>query len=88
MKFTVVWLPSIERRLTEIWLASDNRAAITTAVDTIDQRLRRDPHAAGLKFDDDVWQLLVGRVAVLYSISDADARVKVIDVDEMPDALE
>jgi mRNA-degrading endonuclease RelE of RelBE toxin-antitoxin system len=86
MRFTVTWLPSIERRLTEIWLGSSDRAAITKAADEIDRQLRRDPHQAGLKFDDEIWQVVFGRLAVLYSISDDDAQVKVIDVDEMPEA--
>jgi hypothetical protein len=83
MRYTVNW-PSIERRLTEIWLASERRAGITQAADAIDQRLRRDPHHAGPRYDDDLWQLIVGPLAILYSISDEGASVKIVDVDEMP----
>jgi hypothetical protein len=62
MRYTVTWLPSIEQQLTQIWLNSQQRAAITAAANEIDNQLARDPHHAGLRYDDEVWQLIVGAV--------------------------
>jgi hypothetical protein len=36
MKYTVVWKPSAEKRLAEIWMASSDRQRIADAADRID----------------------------------------------------
>jgi hypothetical protein len=42
-RFTVVWSPNELQRLTEIWLQSPDRAAMTAAAAQIERLLRHDP---------------------------------------------
>ncbi|HEX5447514.1 MAG TPA: hypothetical protein VFW87_27105 [Pirellulales bacterium] len=52
MSFTVVWIPAAEQNLAEIWLAAEERAAVTFAAREIDSLLKRDPDALGdARFD-------------------------------------
>jgi hypothetical protein len=44
VSFTVVWRPSAERRLAELWINAPDRHALTAAADAIDSALKRDPY--------------------------------------------
>lgn len=50
MIFTVVWLPSAQDELIDIWLTSNDRQSVTEAANAIDQHLRRDAHQRGQPF--------------------------------------
>jgi len=69
MKYTVVWKPSAERALIEIWTDATDRQAITNAADTIDALLRTDPASVGESREGDVRLLYVWPVAVYYDVS-------------------
>ena len=45
MNYTVLWTPSAERDLTELWLRATDRGAVRSAADTLDSLLRIDAHA-------------------------------------------
>jgi mRNA-degrading endonuclease RelE of RelBE toxin-antitoxin system len=47
MNYTVLWTPSAERDLTELWLRATDRGAVRSAADTLDSLLRIDPHLRG-----------------------------------------
>ena len=47
MTYKVIWNPDSERDVTELWLASRWRHAITTAADRIEVLLSENPHSIG-----------------------------------------
>jgi len=47
MTYTVVWRPSAERALTEIWTRADDRQTVTDAANAIDALLRATPLEVG-----------------------------------------
>lgn len=52
MNFNVVWTPAAEQELAAVWLAAEDRTAITTAATNIDRRLQRNPETLGdARFD-------------------------------------
>jgi plasmid stabilization system protein ParE len=77
MKFTVVWVPSAERDLADLWNKAPDRAAVTAAADTIDALLGRDPLAQGEAREGARRLLFVEPLAVYYDVNAADRRVTV-----------
>jgi mRNA-degrading endonuclease RelE of RelBE toxin-antitoxin system len=47
MRFTVLWTPTAERDLAELWLNGPDREAIRSAADTLESLLRNDAHSCG-----------------------------------------
>jgi hypothetical protein len=47
MKWAVVYLPSADRRLADIWLESDDRQAVADAANSLEDQLQSDPLNAG-----------------------------------------
>jgi hypothetical protein len=47
MRYTVVYDPSAEARLMDIWMEAPNRRAVRTASDDIDRQLKRAPDRVG-----------------------------------------
>lgn len=47
MTYTVVWRPSAERRLTELWTEATDRKSVADAANAIDALLGNDPFADG-----------------------------------------
>ena len=47
MKFTVVWKPEAERRLTEIWLEASDRESVRVANDALETVLTQSPDLVG-----------------------------------------
>jgi hypothetical protein len=83
MRFTVVWMPSVEKQLTRIWvralLQRKDVAALTQASDRIDQLLRSSSH---VRSNDTagVYQLTVWPLRVVFSVSPDDRMVTVRQV--------
>lgn len=84
MKYTVMWRPSAARRLSEIWLESSDRTAVTEASDSIDSLLSLCPHEQGEERDPATRILIVTPLAVVYEVSDDDRRVTVLTVRHTP----
>ena len=47
MKYQVLWTPTAERDLAEVWLRAGDRASITSAAESVDRLLEDDAHARG-----------------------------------------
>ena len=47
MRYTVLWTPTAERDLAELWLDAADREAVRSAADTLDSLLRVDAHLRG-----------------------------------------
>jgi mRNA-degrading endonuclease RelE of RelBE toxin-antitoxin system len=47
MKYSVLWTPTAERDLAELWLDSADRQPIRSAADTLDKLLGDDAHLRG-----------------------------------------
>ena len=78
MRFTVSWTPTAQQNLAAVWMAADDKAAITSAANTIDVLLAADPESRGeLRFDT-VRSLSVPPLGVDYEIVEADRIVYVL----------
>ena len=80
MKFTVIWLPSAESRLLQIWLAARDRQAIQEANADIELVLANQPLTAGESRVGSFRIYCSGPLAVVYSVSELDRMVKVAEV--------
>lgn len=78
MKYTVVWRPSAENKLAEIWMTSTDQSAVTTAADAIDTLLAASPLSVGeSRWRDGVRLFTVTPLSVYYDVSPADCCVEV-----------
>ncbi len=79
MKWTVVWTKNADDELADIWMAADDRAAVTSAAYGIENALRRNPEAVGEDYyGDRIYQF--GCLAVGFEVHPDDRLVKVIQV--------
>ena len=80
--FSVRWVPSALRDLTEFWADSnsDTRHQITESVREIDRTLERDAETAGESRDPGFRVLLVTPIGVEYVIRDSERSAFVIRV--------
>lgn len=80
-QYTVIWVPSARRRLTELW--NDNpaiRQEIANSADELDISLARDPHELGIPTEG-VGRLVVRPpLMVLYRVEEEDQQVRIIYV--------
>jgi hypothetical protein len=68
MKFTVVWLKSVHAELGEIWLAAEERKAITVASDEIDRQLQHDADHKGKPLSEGLQTLDIGPLRAVFSV--------------------
>jgi hypothetical protein len=80
MSFTVVWKPRQKRHLAELWMAAADRAAVTTAADEIDRRLRAAPLEQGESREGRFRMLFVEPRGVKYRVFEQDRVVAVVRV--------
>jgi hypothetical protein len=80
MKYAVVWMPVAEQRLTQLWLGSRMRHAISDAADQIDAALERNPHDCGESRDGDRRVMHKQPLGVLFEINDDGRQVRVLSV--------
>ncbi len=79
MKFTVVWLPTAESLLADLWNNAQDRQAVTDAANTIDRLLGNDPQTKVTPVDQ-LYFLRVHPLVVLYDLNFDDLMVRVIEV--------
>lgn len=79
-RYTVVWNQLAEDELLRLWLDADDRQSITKAADTIDRELAQDPHTKGRYVAENLRELFVPPLRVLYSHSTLDRLVEVAGV--------
>lgn len=77
MKYTVIYLPSAEQQLADLWLQAADRSAITSASDKIDQLLKDNPLAVGESRVSNIRILFEEPLVVVYDVREADLVVKV-----------
>jgi plasmid stabilization system protein ParE len=80
MKYTVVWTPFAERRLTVIWLAAEDRNAVTAAADFLDTALSSDAHLRGESRSENVRVLFAPPLGIDFEVSESDRVVYVLTV--------
>lgn len=77
MSFTVVWNPSAERDLAELWMNSTDRESVAAAADEIDAGLRRDAPFQGESRGGNSRILVVPPLAILFDVNHDDRMVSV-----------
>jgi len=77
MRFTVVWFPSAQARLTELWLSASDKQRVTDAANRIDKLLAADPLGIGESRTAKVRLLVELPLAVYYQVSLDDMKVEV-----------
>jgi plasmid stabilization system protein ParE len=78
MNFTVVWRPSAEERLAEVWLDAADRQGIADAANTIDAILRKRPTEVGeSRVTHNVRILTVSPLSIYYDVHEQDCLVAV-----------
>ena len=80
MKYTVVYRPSAQNRLAELWTEGPDRQAITRAADEIDRRLGNDPQLQGESRTETTRIVFVEPLAILFEVSEADRMVYVLKI--------
>jgi plasmid stabilization system protein ParE len=83
MKYTVVWQPSAENELIELWPAAANREQVTQAADEIERILSTKPTEAGESRSGDIRILIVPPLAANFRVFQADRIVRVSRVWEI-----
>jgi hypothetical protein len=84
MKWTVVWLPSVEQDLAVLWTNGPDRSEITAAADAIDHALERDPDALGESRGSVTRIAFQKPLAVLFDVDVSRRRVTVWDLWRWP----
>ena len=84
MKYTVVWKPSAEDALADIWLRSSDRQTVTDAADSIDTLLRSTPLQVGESRADITRILTVLPLSVYYDVHEDDRLVALWAVWHVP----
>jgi len=86
VRYTVVWKPDAEEDLASLWIAAEDRAAITAAADRIDPLLRTDPDGVGESRSGNARIMFLGPLAITFRIVDEDRLVQVLSVRVIPRA--
>ena len=71
-------------QLAQAWLNAADRAAVTSAADQIDVRLKQDPDSTGVPYDDYTFLLIVRPLAVRYEFRAMDSLVFVVGLRTLP----
>jgi hypothetical protein len=85
MNYTVVWTPTAEQDLAQLWIDADDRDALTSAANTIDVILRQDAHLRGEPLFDTVRTLYVPPLGVDFEVVEADRIVYVLSAWTKPE---
>jgi hypothetical protein len=80
VKYTVIWLRPVEAKLADMWLADDDREAITRATREIDQFLKIQAHTIGESRSDEKRILIVAPLGVIFRVYEDDRVVRVAAV--------
>lgn len=77
MTHTVLWRPTAERKLAEIWTDAADRQAVTSAADEIDALLKSQPSEIGESRVANTRILTVAPLSVYYDVFEQDCLVAV-----------
>lgn len=80
MSYVVVWEPSAERDLTELWLSSRIRHDLNLAANQIDIDLAHHPQDCGESRDEDRRVMFVWPLGVSYRVDESHREVRITSV--------
>ncbi len=79
-RYTVVWVQSVEDELVEIWLAAEDRNAVTFATHSVDRELGTQADSKGEDLAEGLRSLNVPPLRVIFTVSKDDRLVEVVRV--------
>jgi hypothetical protein len=79
MRYTVIWVPSAQAQLADLWVQAPDRQPVTDAVDRIDKALRDDPETKAMPWGR-FYTFIEDPLVVLLEIDPGDRVVRVIQV--------
>jgi hypothetical protein len=77
-RYTVVWHQEALEELTELWMGASDRTAVTLAASAIDRHLAIDATEKGIAAPDDLRQLTIPPLRVLFVVSELDRIARVL----------
>jgi plasmid stabilization system protein ParE len=80
MKYTVVWKPSAEAKLAQIWTEAHNRNAVAQAADAIDRSLQFNAESQGESRTGNIRITWVQPLAIHFQVEKEDCMVYVLKV--------
>jgi len=78
MKYTVVWKPTAERELAQIWTEAADRNSVTAAAAEIDRLLQWNPHEQGESRSGKMRIMFVTPLGVFFHVDESDRIVSVV----------
>jgi hypothetical protein len=79
-RYTVAWHQAAHDELAQLWMEAPDRGALERAANAIDRQLKDDATDKGTPIPDDLRQLTVPPLRVLFAISQPDRIVRILDV--------
>jgi len=86
IEYQVIWRPSAQDRLAEIWLKTRDRDAVARAMHQIEDTLRRAPFTAGESRSDYERILIESPLVVAFEVDRDEHVAIVLAVREIPNA--
>lgn len=83
-RYTVVWWPAALDELTDLWLQSEDRAAVTADAREVDRRFAEQASEWGDLVTGNVRVMDLTRIGVYFRIFEEDRRVEVVWVFGLP----
>jgi plasmid stabilization system protein ParE len=80
MKYTVIWQPSAEAKLAQIWTETHDRNAVAQAADAIDRLLRFNAESEDESRAGDIRITAVHPLAIHFRVAKEDCMVYVLKV--------
>jgi plasmid stabilization system protein ParE len=80
MKYTVIWQPSAEAKLAQIWTEAHGRNAVAQAADAIDRLLQFNAESEGESRTGDIRITVVRPLAIHFRVVKEDCMVYVLKV--------
>ncbi len=80
MRWTVLYRPSAQNQLANIWLTTQDQQTVADAADEVDRALSAKPLDVGESRDDNARILIEQPLTVLYEVYPDDVRVEVFAV--------
>ena len=87
MKYTVVWEPTAESELAELWMRATDRDGVAWAADRIDALLLNNPQQRGEPHSGARRTLIVPPLGIIFKVEEDDRKVRVLAVWYIPAAL-
>jgi hypothetical protein len=79
-RYTVAWVKSAQDELAELWLAAEDRAAVTAAADEIDDELSVEAQSRGVELSEGLRALFCAPLRVIFTVRENDRVAEVLRV--------